>query len=90
MRLAQFGQPDLQAVRRLVGRMAWPQLLDQPIRRNDLIGVHEQDSQHGPGAGPCQLERLAADRDLERAEYAELHPSSPTHDDAPQGRPRRR
>ena len=49
-RLAQLGQADLQAVGRPVGRLAGPQLLDQPVGRDDLVGVHQQQGQHRPGA----------------------------------------
>jgi hypothetical protein len=49
-RLTQLGQAYLQAVGRLIGRLAGPQLLDQPVGRDDLVGVHEQHGQHRPGA----------------------------------------
>jgi hypothetical protein len=72
-RLAQLGQADLQAARRLVGRLAWPQVLEQPVGRNDLVGVHEQHGQHRPAARPRQLQGKAAGRHLERTEHTKFH-----------------
>ena len=55
-------------------RAAGPQLLDQPVGRNDLVGVHQQDGKYGPGARARQSQRLAVGRHLERTEHCELHP----------------
>jgi hypothetical protein len=77
-RLTQLGQADLQAVGRLVGRLAGPQLLDQPVGRDHLVGAHQEQGQHRPGPGARQRQGLAAGRHLERTEHSELHPD-PIH-----------
>src|SRR5712692_452374 len=53
--------------------MLVPQLVDQPIRRDDLVRPQEQDRQQLPlPAGP-QLDRAIVVADLEWAEDPELH-----------------
>ena len=49
-RLAQLRQADLQAVGGPIGRLAGPQLLDQPVGGDDLVGVRQQHGQDRPGA----------------------------------------
>ena len=76
-RLAQLGYPDLQAGRRPVRGLPGPQLSGQPVRRDDLVGVHEQHRQHRPGTRALHRQGLPARGDLERAQDAELHHAFP-------------
>jgi hypothetical protein len=76
-RLAQLGHPDLQAGRGPVRGLPGPQFAGQPVRRDDLAGVHEQHGQHRPGTRALHRQGLPARGDLERAQDAELHHAFP-------------
>ena len=47
-RPAQLRDADLQCGRRRAGRLLAPQLVDQPVARDDLAGVQQQDRQQRP------------------------------------------
>ena len=74
-RLAQAGDLHLH---RLGGVRRWtlaPELVDQPVRAERLVGVQQQQRQQRPLLAPAERDRAALVEDLERAENAEVHAS---------------
>jgi hypothetical protein len=70
--------PELRDVnlKRLMGRfrpLVLPKGVDQPLARDDLVRVQEQDGEEGPLFGAAESERLAGVTHLERPEDPELH-----------------
>ena len=57
------------------GRLA-PQRVDEAVRRYDLVGVQEQDSEQRPLLAPPERQRLVALEHLEWAQYAEVRPGA--------------
>ena len=55
--------------------MLLPQILDEPIRRHDLVGVDEQEREHGAQLRTAYLDVPTARTDLQGPEDPELHPS---------------
>jgi hypothetical protein len=71
--LAQLVDVALDRVRGRLGRVAAPQLVDQPVARNDLVRAGEEDGQQRALAGAAKGERAAVDTGLERTEDAVLN-----------------
>ena len=71
-RLAKVGDVALQDVRRCLGRVVAPELVDQPVAGDNLAGMREQNGEHGALARAAERNRLAAHPRLERAEDPEL------------------
>jgi hypothetical protein len=65
---------DLDALSRLRRRLLAPQILDQTIRANDLIGVQQQHRQQRSLLVPGHLNALAINDDFKIAEESKVHP----------------
>src|SRR5262249_56843039 len=64
--LAQLRDVVLDRVASGAGRLSAPQLVDQAIGRDDLVRPREQQGQHGPLAGPAEIEGIAPIGNLAR------------------------
>ena len=74
-RPAQLRDVDVEALRGVRRRMRAPDVLDQPVGRDDLVRVHEQHREHGARLAFRQRQRaVLADR-LERPEHLERQPA---------------
>jgi hypothetical protein len=62
----------LNVLRRGRRRPLSPELVDEPVDRDDLAGAQEQDREQGARLAGRKLERPVVARDLERAQDAEL------------------
>src|SRR5580765_235288 len=56
-----------------------PELVDEPVRLDDLVRTREQEREKCPLPPAAERERAAVLEDLERSQYAELHASSSAH-----------
>jgi hypothetical protein len=63
----------LQQVRRRARRPLAPQLVDQLIRGDDVVGVDKEDGEQRTLLRAAQRQQPVAFPDLERAEDSELH-----------------
>jgi hypothetical protein len=72
-RPTQVGDIGLQRGGRLRGWLLAPQLLDQPVQRHYLVGVHQQHRQQSALLGSSQLHRMLVVQDLQRSKDPELH-----------------
>jgi hypothetical protein len=55
-------------------RPAAPEILDQPVGADDLVGMQDQQGEHRPALRPAHLEEVAVGHHLERSEHPEFHP----------------
>ena len=55
------------------GRPFAPPRLEQPVGRDDLVGMQQQESQHRTLPRPAEREHLPTVADLQRAEDTEIH-----------------
>ena len=69
---------NCRALRDGLGRLRAPELVDQPVCRDDLVRAREQDGEQRPLPGAAERERTALLDDLERSQNAELHLFSST------------
>ena len=75
LRLEQLPEPrDMRLERRgrVLGRIVAPELVDEPVRRDHLVGVEQQQHQHPALAGPAEVQRRPVEPRLQRAEDAEV------------------
>ena len=75
MRLEQLPEPGnvlLERGRSVLGRMAAPELLDQPIARDDATGVEQEQGEQTPLLEPAQPNLSPALEHLERPEDREV------------------
>jgi hypothetical protein len=70
--LAEARDEVLERADRGLRRFSGPQLLDEPVGRDDLADAKQEQSQQGPLLRTAELELPAVDQDLERPEDAEL------------------
>ena len=66
----------LQRVGCCPGRLCAPELVDEPVRRDDLVRTGEKECEQRPLPRAAEWERTALLDDLERSQDAELHVSS--------------
>ena len=78
--LAQLRDVHVQALGRRRRRPLAPQLVDQALRRDHLVRVHQQQSQQRPAPSSSDLDRTIVVRYLQRSEQAEVHFTSPRGD----------
>src|SRR5437867_2374061 len=71
--LPQARDPDLKRLPRRLGRLLTPQLVDQPVRTDDLTRVKQQVSEDRPLFRSGHRYLPLSIHDLERAENPELH-----------------
>ena len=71
--LAKVGDVDLDRLCGGPGNTARPQVVREPIRRDDLVRVEEQDREHGALARCAQVETAITVESLEWAKDPELH-----------------
>ena len=64
----------VKALRPARRRISGPQFLDQPVPRDDLVGVHEQERQQGPLAPAAHRHTALVRIRLERPQDTEPHP----------------
>jgi hypothetical protein len=76
-RPAQVGDVGLQRGGRLRRWLLAPQLLDQPVQRDYLVGVHQEHRQQSALLGSSQLHQMLAVQDLQRSKDPELHRPPP-------------
>ncbi len=67
---------DLDALRDRRRRRLAPDLVDQPVGRDDLVGVQQQDREQGTLARAAERQRAAVRVGLHRSEQPELHRGS--------------
>ena len=72
-RLAQLGDVHLERRPGGVGRRGTPELVDEPVAGDDLVGVQQQEGEQGALLRAAELQDPAFFTDLERPEDAELH-----------------
>ena len=72
-RLAQLRDVVLQRVRRVGRRCGAPQLVDQAVDRDDLVGARDQEREERPLPRSADADRTAPVDDLQGSEDAELH-----------------
>jgi len=63
----------MQRPRRVARRLLTPDLVDQLVGRDDLVGVHEEKRQQNPTLLATQIQLPVAVPDLERPENPEIH-----------------
>ena len=63
----------LQRVGGCPGRLGAPELVDEPVCRDDLVRTREQECEKRPLPRAAERERTALLDDLERSQDAELH-----------------
>jgi hypothetical protein len=61
-------------------RLRAPELVDQPVGRDDLVGGGEEQDEERPQPRSLERERTIAVDDLERSQDPELHASPPCGD----------
>ena len=66
----------LQRVGGCPGRLRAPELVDEPVCRDDLVRAREKEREKCPLPCAAERERTALLDDLERSQDAELHVSS--------------
>jgi hypothetical protein len=71
--LAQLRDVDLQSFPTCFRRLLLPQRIDQPVGRDDLVRVQEQNRQQRPLLGATNVDRPIPLEYLERPEDSELH-----------------
>jgi hypothetical protein len=54
-------------------RIVWPELLEDPFRRDDTIGIHEQEGKKGALLPRADINPRVPIKDLERSENVVLH-----------------
>jgi hypothetical protein len=74
-RLAQPRHVSLQGLGCRRGTTLTPQLVDQPIGRQRLVGMQQQQREQRALLAPAERHHTALIEDLERAEDAEVHSS---------------
>ena len=74
--LAQVGDVDLHGLGRGLGRALAPELVDDPVDRDDLAPMKQQDREHRALPGSAKGNRSPIDQNLERTEDAEFHPGT--------------
>ena len=67
----------MQEVRRVTGRLLRPYGVDEPVARDDLVDVEQQDGEQSSLFGASQLEWTAAGADFERPENRNSSPAPP-------------
>ena len=72
--LAQVGDGPLDDVRGAGGRIVVPQLVDQPLCRDDRVRLGEQQNQRRAVPGRPEVDRPAVDERLERTQQAIFDP----------------
>ena len=72
--LAKSRDVDAQRGRGVLGRVHAPELVDQPVGRNDLVRVEEKRSEQRTWPGPAQRNLAAFLPHLERSQDPKLHP----------------
>src|SRR5262249_19982295 len=75
--LSQLGDVNVQRLRGRLGRVVLPQRLDQRVRRDDPVGVQEQDRKEGALLRARDLDRALAIPQLEPSQNAVSH--APSH-----------
>ena len=76
VRPQQLAQPRDVDVHRLDGRLGQilsPQLVDEPVGGDELVGIHQQDRQQGTLSHSSERERPGIAAHLQRAEDPEIH-----------------
>lgn len=58
------------------GRLSLPEVLDDPVERDDPVRIDEEPRQQGALSGSADVERLPAVEHLDRAQHPELHLTS--------------
>lgn len=78
-RFAERRHVDLQELASRLGRPSFPELLDEGVRRHDLVGAQEEERQQRPVLRGADRDLAVVPRHLERTQDPELHlpPSSP-------------
>ena len=72
--LAQVGDVDLHGLAGSIGRfLVPPDLVDEPVGGDGLVGSRHEKGQHEPLLGAAQHRGLAVDGDLERSQYLNPH-----------------
>ena len=72
-RLAELGDVDLDRMQGRPRRAIAPEHVDQPIRRDDLAGMHQEDREDGPLLRRAQLGTRSVGACFEAPEDPELH-----------------
>ena len=72
-RLAQAGDLHLHRLGGVGGWTLPPELVDQTVRAERLVGVQQEQRQERPLLAAAERDRVALLEDLERAENAEVH-----------------
>jgi hypothetical protein len=75
----------LQALGRGRRRLLAPQLVDQALGRQSLVGMQEQQRQHSALLGAAEREHLSLVAGLQRAEDPEVHRAGPYNATKPDG-----
>jgi hypothetical protein len=70
---AQLGDEDVDALDDRRGRRLAPELVDQPLGRDHLVRVQEQDGEQRARLDAAERQHAAVGTDLERPEDRELH-----------------
>ena len=79
-RLSQVGDIDLDRMAGGPGRAVAPEQLDQPVDRDDLAGVEQQDREERALFRRAQVGCDLTRGDLECAKKPKIHPPSPDGD----------
>jgi len=82
-RLAQLRDRVLEDLRRRRRRPAVPELVDQPLARQQLVRVQQHEDQERLLLAPVQRDRPVLPDDLERAQDAKFHRRPPNLTVAP-------
>jgi hypothetical protein len=72
-RLTKARDVDPQRVGSALGRVLPPELVDQPVGGNDLVGVQEKQSEKSAQLAPAEGDPAAFVPHLERSQDPELH-----------------
>jgi len=75
--LPQLRDVNLDRVHGRARRVSRPHQVDQPVGGDDLVGVQDQDGQHGPLLGRPEVGRDPIGQDLKGSQNPVLHPSPP-------------
>jgi len=76
--LAQPGDVPMQRGRRGLRRLVAPELVDQAVGGDDLVGVEQEKREEGAALPASELERTVAIEHLERPEQPKLHAMPPS------------
>ena len=87
--LAQPADVALHHLGRARDRRLAPELVDQPRRRDGLVGVQQEDREQRPLLGRAELQGPPAGRDLERPQDEEIHDRHPLSGGSTAALPRR-